>query len=206
MFAIVVVVVVVLVHAVLRIEPHAFELVVHDEVDDAGDRVGAVHGGRAARQHFDALDQRRRNLVQVGRGRGVLRRIAGHQAAAVDQHERALRAEVAQIDGRRAGRAVRQVAAEVGERLRQVVDQVLDARHALDLDLFGAHGRHRADAREIGLRNARAGHDHFLDGRVFLRLRRQRAGERSGRTREQRAADCAPNGIVRRHRAPPAKV
>jgi hypothetical protein len=191
----------VLVHAVLRIDPHAFELVVHDEVDDACDCVGAVHGGRTARQHFDALDQRRRNLIEIRRSRGVLRRIAGHQAAAVDQHECALRAEVAQIDAGRAGAAVRQVAAEIGERLRQVVDQVLDARHAFDLDLLGADGRHRADAREIGLRDARAGHDHFLDGRGFLCQRRHDAAERSGRTREERAAYCAPNRIVRGHRS-----
>ncbi len=192
-------VVVVLVHAVLSIEPHAFELVVHDEVDDARDGIGAVYGGRAARQHFDALDQRGRYLIQVRRSGAVLRRIARHQPAAVDQHQRALRAEIAQIDSRRTGRAVGQVAAEVGERLRQVVDQVFDAGHALDLHLIGAHGRHRADAREIGLGNARAGHDHFLDGRAFLRLCRQRASERGSCASEQRAANRALNGQIRRH-------
>ncbi len=163
-----VVVLVVLVQAVLRVDAHALEVVVHDEVDDAGDSIGAVHGRSAARQHFDTLDQRRRDLVEIGRGRAVLRRIAGHQSPAVHQHQRALRAEAAQIHRRGAGRAVRQVAAEIGNRLRQIVDQVFDARDALDLDLIGADRRDRTDARQARLGDARAGDDDFLN-RAFVR-------------------------------------
>ena len=46
----------------------------------------------------------------------------------------------------------------------------------------------------FGCANARAGHDHLLDGRfLLLRLSRQRAGECGRRAAEQRAADCAPD-------------
>ena len=50
------VVVVVLVEAVLGVEFNALEVLLHDEVDDAADRVRSVHGGRAAGQDFDPLD------------------------------------------------------------------------------------------------------------------------------------------------------
>jgi hypothetical protein len=157
----------VLIEAVLRIEPHTLEVVVHDEVDDTSNCICAIHGRRATRQHFDAFDQRRRNLIQVRRRLTVLRRIARHQPAAVHQYQRALWTEVAQIDGRRARRTIRKIAAEVGECLRQVVDQILDARDAFDLHGLRADRRNRADAREIGLRNARAGYDDLLNRRIL---------------------------------------
>jgi hypothetical protein len=89
------------------------------------------------------------------------------QSPAVHQHQRALRAEATQIHRRRAGRAVRQVAAEIGKGLRQIVDQVFDARNALDLDLVGADRGDRTDARQARLGDARAGDDHFLN-RAFV--------------------------------------
>ena len=97
-------VVVVLIEAVLAVDLHAFEVFLHDEVDDAGDGVRSVHGGRAAGQHFDALDHRGRNLVQVGAaecGDAAVR-----HAPAVDEHQRAGRAEAAQVDRRGARGAV----------------------------------------------------------------------------------------------------
>src|SRR5262245_3654449 len=49
--------VVVLVEAILAVEPDTGEAGIHDEVDDARDRVGTIHRRGAARQHFGALDQ-----------------------------------------------------------------------------------------------------------------------------------------------------
>ena len=69
------------------VELYALEMVVHDEVDDARDGIRAVDRRRAAGQHFDALDQRRRNGVDVGRPH---RRAARGNALAVDQHQRAV--------------------------------------------------------------------------------------------------------------------
>ncbi len=189
---------VVLIEAVLRIDAHAFEVVVHDEVHDTGDGIGAVYGGCAARQHFDTLDQRGRNLVEIRRCRAVLRRVARHQPAVVDQHQRALRTEIAQVDGRGAGRAVRDVAAEVGERLRQVVDQVLDARDALDLHGFRADRGDRTDAGEVRLRDARARDHHLLNARIrVLRLRGRY--HRDSRACQQRTAHCASDRQIVRH-------
>ena len=95
----------VLVEAVLAVEPDTFEIGIHDEVDDARHGVRAVGRGGAAGQHFDALHDGRRDDVDVGRaGR---RRRTRDQAAAVDQHQGALRTEAAKVDRGRAVRAVR---------------------------------------------------------------------------------------------------
>src|SRR5690606_34398233 len=72
---------------------HAVVVGAGDDVDHARHRVGAVHGGRAVLQHLDALDHRRRN------GGDVLHACGGDtEALAVDQHQGALGAEVAQVD------------------------------------------------------------------------------------------------------------
>jgi hypothetical protein len=92
-------VVLVPVHVVLAGDLDPFEVLLHDEVDDARDGIGAVHGRGAARQDVDALDHRGRDLVDVrGDGRG-LHTAVGH-APAVDQDQRSVRAEAAQVQGR----------------------------------------------------------------------------------------------------------
>jgi len=165
----------VLVEAVLRIRAEAGELRVHDEVDDAGNGVGTVDRGSAAGQHVDPADQCRRNEVDVGDGNG-LGRIAGLEAAAVDQHQGARGAEVAKIDGGGAGGAVGEIAALTGEGLRQRVDQILGAGRALKADLGAVDHSDRAGAGKVRARNARAGNDdRFVlsrrrGGRIGLRL------------------------------------
>src|SRR5471032_2437058 len=73
-----------------------------DDVDHAGDRVGAVLRGRAILQHFDVVDGGDRDVVQVGRGAALERstqhgQVGGTVAAlAVDQHQRVVRAKAAQ--------------------------------------------------------------------------------------------------------------
>ena len=126
----VVVVLAVLDEAVLGVEADAFEVLLHDEVDDAGEGVRTVHGRGAAGDHFDVVDQGGGDGVQVGDRQG---RVGGHQALAVDQHQGALRAEAAQVDRRRARGAVGGGRGEVGEGLRQVVDQGFDIGRALQL-------------------------------------------------------------------------
>ena len=66
--------------AVADIEVGAFVVVLQDEVDDAGHRVGAVHGRRTARDRLDALHGRRRNRVDVD----GTERVDRHAAAAVE--------------------------------------------------------------------------------------------------------------------------
>ena len=144
---------------VVKIEPHALEVRVHDEVDDARDRVGAVRGGRAAGQHVDALDHGRRDLVDVGAGRRS-RAAARLHAAAVDQHQRAVRTQAAQADRRGAVRADRLAGTLLGDDLRQAVQQVFNAHQAGLCDVGRADGRNRRD-RDLVRRglNARARND-----------------------------------------------
>ena len=98
------------------------------------DGVRAVDRRGAAGQHVDPANDRGRDEVDVG-DRNGLGRVAGLEAAAVDQHQGARGAEVAKIDRGGAGGAVGEVAALAGEGLRQRVDQILGAGRALELDL-----------------------------------------------------------------------
>ena len=172
--------IIVLINAVIAVEPDSGEILVHDEVDDARDRVRAVGRRRAAGQHFDALDQRRRDEVEIG-GRAV--GIARHQATAVDQHQRAGRTETAQVDGRRARRAIRQRRRLTGVHLRQRVEQILNLGRARQLDVLAGDGRDRSARGQVGLRNARAGNDDFVAGGD----RRAGGGGRRNRLRFDRA-------------------
>src|ERR1700679_1032320 len=97
------VVLIVLAEAVLAVDLNSLEVLFQNEIDAPRDRIGAVGGRGAARHHIDSLHQRRRNLVDVRRyvlirGTGV----AGTEAPAIDQYQRALRTEAAKIDGREA--------------------------------------------------------------------------------------------------------
>ena len=119
-----------LVDAVVRIEPYTFEMVVHDEVDDTRDGVGAVGRRCTASQDIDAIHQRRRDLIEVWRGGRILRRVTGHETAAVDQNQGAVRAEAAQRNGRFARGAVGHSGTELARDLRKCVQQVFDPCHA----------------------------------------------------------------------------
>ena len=88
------VVVVVVVHAPLAVDLKALEVLLHDEVDHAGDGVRAVGRGGAAGDDFDPLDQPHRNLIEVGsrlRDRRIRRTDA--ETPSIDQHQGAGRAQ-----------------------------------------------------------------------------------------------------------------
>jgi len=98
----------------------------------------APYAGRgAAGDDVNALDQSRRNGVQVG-DRGL--RVTGLQAAAIDQHDGPARAEVPQVDG--GGAVTIDGLAEVltTEDLRQRVGQGVDGGRTGDLHVFLADG------------------------------------------------------------------
>ena len=161
----------------LRVDAQAAEVGVHDEVDDAGDRVGAVHRRRAAGQHVDALDQRGRDEVDVGdralRGSpGCRRRPLISTRVRSEPRPRRLT-----VGG--AGRAVGDVRTLRRERLRQRVDQILGAGRALKLDVLARQHRHRAGRGQVRLRNARAGDDDVARG-----LDRSRRARTSTEARE----------------------
>ena len=108
-------IVVVLIEVVLKVDLHTLEVLLHDEVDDAGDRVRTVDSRGAAREDFDALDHCGRDLVQVGCG---VRDTAVRHTTAIDEHQGARRAETTQVHCRGAGCAVRDRCVLSGERLR----------------------------------------------------------------------------------------
>ena len=58
----------VIVDAGVRHQLHALEVIVELEVHHACDRIRAVHRRGAAGQNFDAVDERHRNLIDVGTG------------------------------------------------------------------------------------------------------------------------------------------
>ena len=161
-----VVAVAVLVLAKLIIQLDALEVINHQEVDHAGDRIRPVGGRGAAGQHLNALDQRAWNLVDIGADPALQRR-AGRQAPAVDQHQGAIRAQVAQIQGSGAGGAIRLAGVLTGVHLRQVAQHVFDPDGALERQVFGVDLDDRAGTDQIGLLDTRAGHDHCFQ---FLRL------------------------------------
>jgi len=138
------VVVVMPVPADASIDLQALEVLLHDEIDDAADGVGAIGRRRAASQHFDALYQRRGNLVEV-RCRLLNERVrrADAQSPAIDQHQGAVGTQTAQVGGghatgsSQAGRAIAQVLAQVvGKVLRQLTDDVGDVVLARNHDVL----------------------------------------------------------------------
>ncbi len=95
--------VVVLEGVVLDFASDPLELGVQDEVDDARDRVGAVHGGSTAGEDVHPLHERGGDEVQVGRGFPC---VTGRHPATVDQDQRADRAQLTQVHRRRTRRTV----------------------------------------------------------------------------------------------------
>ena len=141
----------------LRTSFDAFEIVTHDEVDDASDRVRAIDRRRAASDDLGPGDQRRRNSVEVG---GLLGAGDG-EAASVDQHQVAGGTEAAQVHvGRAAGNGVGGRAA-IGrsDELWLFAQQPLDVDGAGQLDVFGIDHRHRSGGVKPVAGNARAGND-----------------------------------------------
>ena len=136
-----------------RLEPG--EVAPGDEVDDAGDGVGAVDRGAAAGGDVDPLDQGGRDVVDVDdRGDAV-----GDEALAVEQDEVAVGAEAAQVDIGRAVGAVVDRRADIGDGAGQVADQLLGGDRLLELDLVLVDDLDRARLLEVRIADARAGDD-----------------------------------------------
>ncbi len=119
--------------AALAADLEALIVAAQHEVDDARDGVRTVNGRVAARHDVDALDQVVRDRVDVHR-HGVVENVARDVAAAVDQHQGALRAEAAKIEQVEAGDADAEARILLGEgraQLRQLVQDLTDIGVAL---------------------------------------------------------------------------
>ncbi len=78
-------------------------VVLEDHVDHPGNRVRAITRRRAIAQHFDMVDRRQRDGIQIRRRRTAPHRPAqvdestGVAAFAVDQHQHLVRRQAAQL-------------------------------------------------------------------------------------------------------------
>ena len=148
-----------------HVHVHTLKAVLEDDVDHTGDGVGAIHRRRTGRQDLDALDQRTGNVGQVDHVHRALvgQRVVG-LAAAVDQHQRAVRAQPAQVDGVGGrGEGVAEVLPlHVAGVFSQGAQRVERVAVALRVDLLAADHGHRRRPFDTGARNARAGDLHFL--------------------------------------------
>ncbi|MGC4113519.1 MAG: hypothetical protein QM765_02400 [Myxococcales bacterium] len=132
-----------------------------DDVDHAADGVGAVDGRGAVLEDLDPLDGGHGDGVQVDGGVGA--GAARDEAAAVDEHEGAGRAEAAQVDAGRAVAAVVVLGVD-GVGLRgQRLEDVADRRAAGAGDLLAGHHGDRSRRVEVGAVDARTGDDDLLD-------------------------------------------
>ena len=136
-----------------------------DDVDDARDRVRPVLGGGAVAQHFDRLDRRQRDRVDVGAGRAAADRLLHIDqrllvaALAVDQHEQLVGAQAAQRGRADDVGAVADEGRREVERWVEVLQHLAQFERTGRLDVFRAdqaHG-HGGIERRLGL-GARAEH------------------------------------------------
>jgi hypothetical protein len=58
-------------NAALGIELSALEMILEPEIDDAGDRIGAIHSRGATGDDFNVIDRRRRDGIDVHHQRGI---------------------------------------------------------------------------------------------------------------------------------------
>ena len=160
-------------------------LVAQLEVDDAGHGVRAISRRSAAGYDLDRPNQRLRDGVQVDRTIGAGR----HQPLAVEQHQRAVRAEATKIAvGLTAGKANRALrvahlgrALRSGE-LRQLANRLIQRRLAGRGQDIAADRRNGARRCGVTARNARARDNDVLFANFLERLGsdRCRAGSSNG--------------------------
>ena len=165
------------------LEAAAFAVILEDHVDGAGDRVGAVDGGGAILQHFDAGYGIWRNEVDAGCGR-TLERTGDHlkngramATLAVHHHQRVVGAQATQT-GRQ--REVRHVGALGlgGEAWHHLGQGLVEVRLADMAQRFLAEDLNRCGAfRGLHAGCAGAGND---DGCTFIGLRLLRCFLRHG--------------------------
>ena len=123
-------------NAALSAKADTIEIIVEDEVDDAGDGIGAVHGRIAAGHDIDPLDEIGGDGVHVDPFDARRRR---DLTTTVYQCQRAGRAETAKvkrIDAGRADETGRVRLTEGGAQLRQLVQRITE-REIARRQIFG---------------------------------------------------------------------
>ena len=135
----------------------AFVIGPSDDVDHASDGVGTVDRRSAILQHFNTLDGDRRHRRNIGKSRS-----GNAQPAAVQQHERALRTEIAQADegapGDFAGGQRLRARQRRRAHRRDVLQDVGHRLVSLLFDVGAADREHRRRGFDIDLADTGAGH------------------------------------------------
>ncbi len=187
----------------------ALEVLLSDDVDNAGDGVGAVGRRCAVLQDLDAFDGGVGNGVQVDEvtRRVVGQRIVGHTHA-VDEDQGRVRRQAAQRNAGGAGCEVTASGPVVVHGAAVIAGNVLngafDRRHAALFEVGRSDHRQRRDRLQVLLAQDRAGDD---DGLV---VRRSSCWRRGGRLRhgeggqqrccEHRSANCCRGHQARSQR------
>ena len=183
------------------VDLRALEVLLGDDVDHAGNGIGAIQRRGAVFQHFDVIDNRHRDGVEVGGGGHARGRRLTHPAQAIDQHQHPLGAEVAQIDGGGTGANAAAIGweAEVAGRIElgveartgcgDLLQHIADRGQTGAIDVGASDDLHRRQPFQLGFLDARTGHFDPVEGlgiilRRFLRERDQRQC-----AQQQRAAD-----------------
>ena len=173
-------------------------VLLEDDVDHTTDGIGAVNGRGAVFQHFDVVDRRGRDHIQVDElvAALALRRVIGHAPAVdEDQGRQALdvhgRTTLGGVGSRR--RVFLADAADVRRHFAQKVQRVgTDAALLHDLEIQVCH---RDRQRIGGLGNVRTGHHDFFKS---LDVRRTRRG-RGARLRVNRVSADSVDRQKRHH-------
>ncbi len=160
----IIIIVGVLVDTVLGIDTNALQLLAHDEVDDARHGVRTIDRRRAAGQHIRALNQRRRNEIEVNTKRR-------QEALAVNQDQRTVATKAAQVDACRTIGVVRLVFIVAGFDLRQRLQERIHGNRALELDFLGIDRGDRRGALEVRTADTCTCH-HNCRGLCFIGCRR----------------------------------
>ena len=152
-----------------------------DDVDHSGDGVRSIDRRGAVLQHLDALDRGVGDGVQVGRR--VCARAARNHAAAVDEHQRAGRAEAAECDADRAVVPVVHLRVDGVALLRQRLEEIADGDAAGGLDLIAADdGDGRRRVQVFAADAGSSDDDLFARGLLRARGRSARDGGLDGRS------------------------
>ncbi len=187
----------------LDVHIHALEVLLQDEVHDTGDGVGTVHRRSTTGDRLDTLDGGQRDGVQINHETCVARL----PALAIDQHQVAVVAQAAQVDGGRARRLRRSrlhLAGELGGRWHELgllVQDRLDVGRGSIVQRIRTDRRDRARGFEVArARNTRTGDGDF--GKCLFTGRRGRRALigggrrvcRESRLRQRGTADRGGNG------------
>ena len=172
----------------LHADVESFVFLLQHDVDDAGDRIGAVHGRGAAAEDLDAIDHHARDVGEVDRvDRAVVSdRIVG-DAMAVDEHQGVVRPESAQVQHirRRGERAAEILALHAARVLRDLGQHVEHVTETAGVDVGTLDHGDRCRPLDLRARDARAGDRDLLElarlcGRRRVVLRQREQGQQGG--------------------------